>query len=438
MKFSLDTYRAKCNLVLFLSTVGIIVLPFLNLLRLDIPTMRFYFLSTVLWVDEFYLIFLIFMTILWLIIGFSMIYGRVWCGWMCPQTVIIKVVRWFEKWAGRLLRVKRKSGLARRAAQQGLVALATAGLSLIIGFNLVAYFVDPYRMLANLANWEMHHIVVKVIIAIAVVIFIDAMWWRETFCTRACPYGMLQLLVTDGRTQIMRYHTERADECLDCDACVRGCTMGIDIRESPHQTECVYCGDCADACTRVLAHKNKPGLITYSWGEYTSRDKWYEKIGFVDAKRWAILGVAVAFALVPLFLINARQPLRMQAHGDRSTLYRQELDGRIYNDYTVRISNRSMEDGVFEIVCSGGGDEPVDCRLHLEENPLPLDSRETRTFKLAVSSGPEALRPGPNRLELSLVRVDDEQVRSDAEIAFFMPEDFEGLDALVSGAEGEP
>lgn len=423
MGFSLNTYQAKCRLVLTLSTAAIIVLPFLNVLRLDIPTLRFYFLNTVLWVDEFYLLFLILMLCLWIIVFFSMLYGRVWCGWVCPQTVISHLARWFEANAARLLGYHpKRSNQVKRAGYHLLTSIQLGALSLFIGFNLVAYFVDPYRMLSEVFSWSMHPLVVQFIIGIAVLVFLDAMFLRELFCTRACPYGMMQLLVTDSKTQIVNYDNDRKDDCLSCDACVRSCRMGIDIRESPYQTECVYCGDCVDACKRVLAKKQKPGLISFTWGETEVRNTWYEKIGLVDAKRWIVVGLTVVFGTGLIALVKARQPLSLSAFGDRSTLYRVESDNRIYNDYSIRIENRDMVDGAFRFECSVAGDDSADCRVHLENNPLSLRSRGEATFMMALSSNGAGLLPGPNRFELRATSVEDAAVRVGAEIAFFVPE----------------
>lgn len=423
--FSLTTYNAKRRLTLTLSTLLIVALPFMNILRLDIPTLRFYFFNTVLWIDEFYLIFLVLMLMLWLIVIFSMIYGRVWCGWMCPQTVLNELVNWFEKKTKRWWRVPKKGGFGwRHLAAYALLAAGVAAVSLLIGFNLVAYFVDPYRMLADIAAWRLGPITTGIMVGIAILTFVDVMFWREKFCTKACPYGMLQMVVTDQKTQIVRYQTERAEECIECKACVRDCMMGIDIRTSPYQTECIHCGDCVDSCTTVLARLKKPTLITFSWGQENARRRWFEKIGLVDAKRWGVVGITAAYAVVLILLVNWRQPLSMSISGDRATLYRVVEDGSIYNDYALKISNRSLEDGEFRIECA----EPVNgshfCRLHLDANPIFLKSREVKILKMSISTDGKStpLHPGPNRLKLTAVNIQNMEIHHEVDAVFFMPE----------------
>ena len=424
------TYRYKCRVVQVLTTLLILVLPFLNILRLDIPTLRFYFLDTVLWVNEFHLLFLVLMLILWIIVFFSMLYGRVWCGWMCPQMILTLLVHWIEKKSARLIGYRAgRSGLSRRIAHLTIVWPFVAALSLLVGFNLVSYFVDPYRMLSELDEGLFTSLEGQFILGIGIFMFVNLLFWRERFCTSVCPYGMMQVLVTDAKTQIIRYDKERQDDCTECSACVKCCLMGSDIRTSPYQTECIYCGDCVDACRHVLTRKDKDGLIAFSWGEGGAREKWYEKLGFVDAKRWIILGLTVVFSVGLVALINARQPLSISMHGDRSTLFREAEDGFIYNDYTVIVENRSLVDGLFRISCSDAetGRRELEVLCKEKPNPIPLDSRESRTLKMSLRTRGEALHPGPNRLLISMQSTKEKDLRIEEEIVFFMPEDHDGL-----------
>jgi cytochrome c oxidase accessory protein FixG len=420
-----STYGARCRLIQAITTVIILALPFLNVLRLDIPTLRFYFLSSVLWVDEFYLLFLVLMLLLWMVVIFSMIYGRVWCGWACPQMVLCQLVRWLEKQTGRLIGYgPKKSGIGRRILLRTLVAVAVAAVSLAVGFNLVSYFVDPYRMLAGIADGTLAPLVGRFIVGIAIIVFVDVVFWRETFCRRACPYGMMQVLLIDSKTQIMRYDKSRADDCIGCNACVKGCVMGIDIRTSPYQTECVYCGDCVDACNSILRKQDKPGLISFSWGEKNTRERWYEKLGLVDTKRWIVLGLTLVYSVGLVALVHARQPLSVTASGDRSTLFREAEDGRIYNDYSVRLENRSLEDGCFSLECALPGGGNADLVIHVDGNPFSLASREARTLRLSVSSGGESFHPGPNRIFLRMTSTENAAAGTETEIVFFMPDEW--------------
>jgi len=424
---SLDTYHRKRRLVEALTTAAIIVLPFLNIFRLDIPTLRFYFFNSVLWVDEFYLLFLALMLLLWVIVMFSMLYGRVWCGWMCPQTVVSELVRWWEGKSRRLFRVPRTGGRSwRRAAATALLGIGTAAVSVLIGFNIVAFFVDPVSMIRDIVSGTLGAVTGGIIAGIAALVLVDGLFWREKFCAKACPYGMMQMLVTDGRTQIVQYRTERDGDCIECRACLRVCSMGIDIRESPYQSECIQCGECVDACAQVLARMHRPTLIKFSWGSHEKTGGPAARLGFVDAKRWIMLALTLVYTVVLVFLIGVRQPVSLSVSGDRSTLYRKGEDGRIYNDYSLIVSNRSLTDGAFTLECVQGP-ASSDCTLHIGENPLPLKSREARTIRFSISTAGASLHPGPNRLMLKAMSVADTTIAANTEAVFFMPESAAGL-----------
>ena len=414
---SLSTYHRKRRLVQALTTGAIIALPFLNLFRMDIPTLRFYFFNSVLWLDEFYLLFLAMMLVLWVIVIFAMLYGRVWCGWMCPQTVVSELARWWEGRMRRLFRVPRSGGARwRRVAAFAAILAGTVLVSLFIGFNMVAFFVDPLAMLRAIAAGTLPSVTGTIIAGIGALVTADALFWREKFCAKACPYGMMQMLVTDGKTQIVQYRTERAGECIECKACLRVCSMGIDIRESPYQSECIQCGECVDACAQILARMEKPTLIRFAWGTHEGPGSLAARLGIVDAKRWIMLALTAVYAAVIVLLVGLREPLALSVSGDRSTLWRKGEDGRIYNDYSVRISNRSLTDGAFALRC------PPGCTLDVTENPLSLRSREVRTLRLAVGTAGSAFHPGPNPLRMTAIDVGDTSVSASTDAVFFMPE----------------
>ncbi len=419
----LTPYRSERRLVQLVSTLIFAVMPFLNLLRMDIPTLKFYFLNTILWVDEFFLVFLVFMMAIWIIIIISMVYGRVWSGWMCPQMILNEVSIWLEMRIYRLLgRKPRQSGESGHPAAWIILTAVCFVISLGFAFLLVGYFVDPYRMIADILKWNLTPVTGGIILALTLIFTLDSLIFRVKFCTKACPYAMMQLVITDSKSQVVRYIKERDHECVHCDACVRVCIMGIDIRKSAYQTECTHCGDCIDACNAVLNRQGKPGLIEFSYGEGGVRDKWYQKIGFVDAKRWIILGITIAFAITLVVMIHLRQPLSLSASGDRSTLYRPATNGDFINDYSMRISNRDLETIEFLIRCeTPDGAYALD--VIMDENPITLLSREENLLKISIQTDGQWMHPGPNPLVLSAENTDNPDVKAVTDIVFFMPEE---------------
>jgi cytochrome c oxidase accessory protein FixG len=417
------TYRSRRFATLFISTLFFFLLPFTNIIRLDIPTLRFYFFHSVLWVEEFYFLFLFLLIFAWVILAFSMIYGRVWCGWLCPQTTLNELAAWLRKKLDQLFQVRKQQGYSvnKLASSLALVLLEMA-IALLVGFNLVAYFVDPYRMLAELASFSMSPIVAGFVIGIAAFILADLIFIREKFCTKACPYGMLQMVITDDKTQVVRYLTERQEECIECRACVKACMMGIDIRTSPYQTECTHCGDCVDACSKVMARLKppRPTLIRFSWGESTVSvgNNWFKKMGLLDVKRWVLSGLVIVFTLVLVYLSQTRNILNVSIMGDRSTLYRQGERGEIINDFVLKITNRDIQDDIISVQ----QDDRLQVRLKDADYPMAIKAGETRKIKMAITTTGNSLQAGPNRIKFKFVSANDPSRSSMADLVFFMPE----------------
>jgi cytochrome c oxidase accessory protein FixG len=417
------TYRSRRIASLFISTLFFFLLPFFNIIRLDVPTLRFYFFHSVLWVEEFYFLFLFLLIFSWLILTFSMMYGRVWCGWLCPQTTLNELAAWLKKKMEALFQVKKVQGFtANKAAAGAMLVLLETAISLLVGFNLVSYFVDPYRMLVQVRTFSLNPIVAGFIIGIAAFVLADMIFIREKFCTKACPYGMLQMVITDDKTQVVRYLAERQHECIECRACVKACMMGIDIRTSPYQTECTQCGDCVDACTKVMGRLKppRPTLIRFSWGEsaVSAGQSWFKKIGLLDVKRWVLSSLVFVFVLALAYMSQARSVLNISIMGDRSTLYRQGEQGEIINDFILKITNRDIRDDLISV----GQDERLQVRLKDADYPIAIKAGETRKIKMAITARGTGLQAGPNRVKVNFISALDSLRTVAAELVFFMPE----------------
>ena len=192
--------------------------------------------------------------------------------------------------------------------------------------------------------------------------------------------------------------------------------MGIDIRESPHQIECVHCGDCIDACEDVLRRIGRPGLIDYAWGKQPKdparREPLLRRLGFRDAKRVAIVLVLLFYFCGLVVALSMRQPVLVRVAPDRTNLYQVLGDGRVVNRMRIRLANRGNAPAsvTFSIEGLPGAD------LALPRNPLVLAPGESleQTYRLACPpvggrTGRESLphrRPGRRRCQTGIVRHD--------------------------------
>ena len=245
-----------------LQALLIIGLPFLRIkgesaLRFDIPSLQLHFFGVTLWMEEFFIFLssLLFMT--FLIVFITLLFGRIWCGWTCPQTVLSDFT-WFVDL------VSRKNPAAKAAA-----FLATLILSVVAAASLIWYFVSPYEFFPRLIAGQLGSVVGGFWIVLTGIIFADLALVRRDFCATVCPYAKMQSALFDKKTLVIAFDPRREEECMDCGACVRACPTGVDIRKG-QSVACISCAECIDACDRMMAKREgaglRGGLIGYFFG----------------------------------------------------------------------------------------------------------------------------------------------------------------------------
>ncbi|MEO8595804.1 MAG: 4Fe-4S dicluster domain-containing protein [Candidatus Solibacter sp.] len=386
--------RKRIHLLCFLAFLA---LPFLNIVRFDIPKQRFYFAGYELWINEFAIIFFAMMFLMFLVVASSVFYGRVYCGYMCPQMIFSEASMAIETWLRKRVTKQfptwpapRRDRVS-RALFFGVLAVA----SVFLAFIFIAYFVEPRDLLRSLASLDIHTAAGVSGAAVTIITFLDFTLVRQKFCTSICPYGYLQGLLGDGNTLLVHYRDEQ-HACIECKKCVRVCPMEIDIRQSPFQIECIHCAECVDACGEIMARLKKPNLIHYAWGEKgellddPSPRPWYRRVGLRDAKRVVVLGVLLCYASGLFVALGMRRAVLVQVAPVRATLYRIGPDRRIYNQFRYLIANRGSKAG--EVVFSL--EQLPGASLDMPVNPVRVKPGETVRGDFEIS------RPGGARGEM--------------------------------------
>jgi len=385
-------------------------LPFGNLMRADIPHQRFYFFGYELWISEFSIIFFSLMFLMFIVAAMAMLYGRVYCGYLCPQMIFSEASLALESKLTRMVNKHvRWSALPRKLLSQFLFYSIATLASVILAFVFISYFVEPRDLLHRLLAFDIKTAGGVAGATTTLLALLDFLFLRQRFCTTVCPYGYLQGMLGDGDTLIVQYRDE-GRECIECKKCVRVCHMGIDIRTSPYQIECIHCGECIDACVDVLGRLGKQGLIHYVWGEQgevlgTGDKSWYQKIGLRNGKRVVVLLIILFYAAGLFTALSMRRAVLVRIAPDRTTMYRLGKDGTVYNRFRLQVANRGHEQAIAQFSIEGlPGTSFVDF-----ENAMVVNAGQTAEREVEIAGPPSApLIPGVNHF-LLVSRVGNEK-----------------------------
>jgi len=378
-------------------------LPFANLMRFDIPRQRFYFFGHELWISEFSIIFFSLMFLMFIIAAMAMLYGRVYCGYLCPQMIFSEASIALESKLTRTVNKYVRWGTpARKALSKSVFYLIAAAASVVLAFVFISYFVEPRDLLYRLLKFDIKTAGGIAGASTTLLTLLDFLFLRQRFCTTVCPYGYLQGMLGDGDTLIVHYRDE-ARECIECKKCVRICHMGIDIRTSPYQIECIHCGECIDACADVLGRLGKQGLIHYVWGEHgeklgTGTGAWYKKLGIRNAKRVVVLLIIMFYAAGLFTALSMRRAVLVRIAPDRTTMYRLGKDGTVYNRFRLQVANRGPRQAIAQLTIEG----LPGTKFHTFENAVVVAAGQSIQTEFEIEARPSApLTPGVNHFRIT-------------------------------------
>ena len=421
--FKLDKYNWHIlrRVIHFVCFAIFVALPFFDIMRFDIPRQRFYFAGYEFWINEFAIIFFSLLFLMFIIAAMSMLYGRVYCGYLCPQMIFSE--------AAINLEDKIKTFINKRFAKQTLnvrhwmnriAVYAILGIaSVFLAFVFISYFVEPRDLFQRLISFD---IVTAGGIAGAVVTliaFADFAFLRTTFCTTVCPYGYLQGILGDDDTLVVHYRDPQ-EICVECNKCVRVCHMGIDIRKSPYQIECIHCGECVDACKSIMGKFGEDTLVHYAWGEKgellgDKKPAWYKRIGLRDVKRVAVFAIIIIYGIALFTAFSMRHSVMVTIAPNRSTLYRIGDDGQIYNTFRMTLANRGNKDSTVSLSL----DLP-NAKINLPSSELPIKAGESVQQEFEISVPAKSLDSEINHFEITAI-ANPEETKDIFKQTFIMP-----------------
>lgn len=334
----IKTIQAWRRLVRLLHAILILGLPFIRInkqsaLRFDIPSLKLYFFGNVLWMDEFFIVLIATLFLTFLIVFITVVFGRIWCGWLCPQTVISDITGFVDK-------AYRKGLLYRSMAY-----CVTFLISVIISASLIWYFVSPYEFIGRFMKWQLGKVLWGFWIVLTTILFLNFTLVRRRFCATVCPYARAQVMLFDNKTLKIAFDRRREAECMDCRACVQVCPVGIDIRQGSN-IACISCAECVDKCGDIFRQKGKKGLINYFFGEPGTE-------GRIIRQNAVLTGTLTLLSfLLLIYLAGIRKDFDITIIPDYNFRPRLTEKGDVINSYIISIENRQQRDERISIKAS--------------------------------------------------------------------------------------
>ena len=358
------------KLVSYFLLIVLVANPFVKIngnqfMMFNVLERRFNIFGFPFWPQDFYL-FVLFMIIgVVFVIFFTVIFGRIFCGWICPQTIFLEMVfrrieYWIEGDRGAQIRLSKQEWNAEKIRKKSLKWSIFLILSFFIANVFLAYLISSDELFKMIEDGPENHISTLIALTIFTGVFYFVfVWFREQVCIIACPYGRLQGVLLDNKSINVAYDFVRGEkevgrakfnkqedrattgkgDCIDCKQCVNVCPTGIDIRNGT-QMECINCTACIDECDLIMESVNLPkGLIRYA-----SEDEIEKKAKFKFTTRMkgysAVLLILVGILTGLLFIRNEVETVILRLPGQ---LY-QHKGNDISNVFTFKIINKTNED----------------------------------------------------------------------------------------------
>lgn len=375
-----------------------------QLVHFDLPNRKFHIFGTTFWPQDFVLLAWLLIICAFGLFFITTLFGRVWCGYTCPQTVWTFIFMWLEERIegsrNQRMKLDQAPMSGDKLLKKSLKHLAWFVVAFATGLTFVGYFYPIRELTPDLFTFSVTSGWAYFWVAFfTIATYLNAGWMREQVCLYMCPYARFQSVMFDRDTMIVSYNPNRGEprgsrkrnedpksvglgDCIDCNMCVQVCPTGIDIRDGL-QYECIGCALCIDACDSIMEKMNYPkGLISY-----TTEQNLEGSQSHIVRPRTIGYGVALVIMIAAFAVkLGLRSEIEFEALRDRGALFQTNTRGFIENSYTLALVNKSDEQRTFEIAVEG-----IPGIGLIGKTQVTLQAAEVRNLPTVVEVDPEAM-----------------------------------------------
>ena len=408
-------------LLIFLFSAPFIKIDGNQFLLFNVLERKFNIFGFPFWPQDFYLFVISMIIGVVFIAFFTVAFGRIFCGWICPQTIFLEMVFRRIEYAiegdrNKQMKLDKMPWNKEKIIKKSSKWLIFAIISFLVANIFLAYLISSDELIKYITEGPMQHLgtFIPLIIFTGVFYFIFA-WFREQVCIIACPYGRLQGALLDNKSVVVAYdhkrgeaekgrkkfkknedrHAEGYGDCIDCNQCVTVCPTGIDIRNGT-QLECVNCTACIDSCDLVMERVNLPkGLIRYASEENIEKKKPFEFSARMKAYS-GVLVILIGILIGMLFLRTSVEAKILRLPGE---LYETKENGMVSNVFTYKIINKTtkeMDSIHFELLSHKGKIKLV------KESNFTIPEQGLSEGTLFIEINPTLLSGDKNDLEIGV------------------------------------
>jgi len=420
-----------CLLLIFLFTAPFVKLNGEQLVLLNVLERKFAFFGILITPQDFYLFVLGSLIFIVFIVLFTAVFGRIFCGWACPQTIFMEMVfRRVERWIEGDAVQRKRLDAGPLTLEKGLKKAAKHSIFLCISFLIsnifLAYIIGSDQLIQIISDPLSSHIGGFVAICVFTLVFyVVFSQIRELVCTVVCPYGRLQGVLLDRNSMIVAYDFIRGEprgkrkrgveesnkgDCVDCGLCVDVCPTGIDIRKGT-QMECINCTLCIDACDMVMEKIDRPKRLI----GFMSDEQMESRKPFVISKRiYSYMAVLIVMCTVLGYLIMKRTDIETTVLRASGTLYQMRDDGQVSNLYNAEFFNKTNRPVSFEVI-------PVEKEVSIQyvTKPVVLEKNSSMKVTFFVLRPRESIKTYKSNLKLQVLS--EGEVLENIETTFIAP-----------------